>query len=564
MFSATVCAERGDAAGMTLRELQPGVERPLDGEGPPPGDGTLGDGVLGDGVLGGARDRKAKVLRLAGALTRRWAGASIEVFASSSAAALLTWTAIGIHVNPLERVGQVSALASIGLRFTVTVLVLLAVLQVASRWRGGIAFGLATRVVCAALAGLATGFVAAGIVVALRGTPWCLNGRFGDAGRLSEWAAAVITGEAPPSFYPPLPVHAIALYSRWFDLETPFALKHLQIIGTAAMGPLVYASWRLCASPLWALAIGVVTALPLIDPYKPYANTALCVLLPVLVALFGWLRRAGDVDYRKLVALGVAFGVAVSLICLTYFGWFQWSAPGAVVAALLVFPFGRKGAAPRAACLLGTTSLVFAGIAGPFLWRVLRAPFIDNFFYFDTDTDPAYFAMWRWDLPGTVVQWPPYGELGGVGIFTLILAVGLGVSVALGRRHVLVTTVGCVLAGTWVLRYWHAHRMWETRLVQLYPRTSIELLYCSLVLCGYAVYLIVRRFEARRDGEPASWAETELPRRPSAPSNVIGAVCGLALVFGSAGSALADRYMPAKEKPASLRDLAWNGHRGRH
>jgi hypothetical protein len=540
---------------MTLRDVQPGVERRLDDECSPPGD---------EGVLGDASTAKARALRWTGALTRRWAGASAEIVASFGAAALLTWSAIGIDVNPLERVGQVSGLATIGLRFTVTVLVLLVGLHVASRWRGGVVFGPASRVVCAVLAGLVTGFVAAGIVVALRGTPWCLNGRFGDAGRLAKWGAAVSAGEAAPSFYPPLPVHAIALYSRWFDLETPFALKHLQIIGTAAMGPLVYASWRLIASPLWALGIGVVASLPLIDPYKPYANIALCVLLPVLVSLFGWVRRAGDVDYRKLVALGVAFGVAVSLICMTYFGWFQWTAPGALVAALLVFPWARKGAALRAACLMGTTVLVFAGSVGPFIWRVLKEPFVDTFFYFDTDTDPAYFAMWRWDLPGTVIQWPPHGELGGVGVFTLILAAGLGVSVALGRRHVLVTTVGWVFAGTWLLRYWYAHRAWETHLVQLYPRTSIELLYCSLILCGYAVYLLVRRFEAPREGEPASWGETELPRRPSAPSNVIGAVCGLALVLGSAGSAVADRYMPAKEKPASLRDLAWNGHRGRH
>jgi hypothetical protein len=541
---------------MTLRELQAGVERRLDGECPPPGDG--------DGVLGDATNTKARVLHLTGALARRWAGASVEVFASFGAAALLTWSAIGIDVNPLERVGQVSGLAAIGLRFTVAVLVLLAGLQVASRWRGGVAFGLASRVVCAVLAGLVTGFVAAGIVVALRGTPWCLNGRFGDAWRLSKWAAAALEGEAPPFFYPPLPVHAIALYARWFDLDTPFALKHLQIIGTAAMGPLVYGSWRLLASPPWALGIGVVASLPLIDPYKPYANIVLCVLLPVLVSFFGWMRRAGDVDYRKLIALGVVFGAVVSLLCMTYFGWFQWTAPGAIAAALLMFPYGRKGARLRAACFMGTTVLVLTGIVGPFIWRVLQAPFADDFFYFDTDTDPAYFAMWRWDLPGPVVQWPPHGELGGVGLFTLVLAAGLGVSVALGRRHVLVTTVGCVLASTWVMRYWYAHRMWATHQVQLYPRTSIELLYGSLILCGYAVYLVARRFDAARGGEPSCWAETELPQRPSAPSNVIGAVCGLALVLGSAGSAIADRYMPAKEKPASLRDLAWNAHRGRH
>jgi galactan 5-O-arabinofuranosyltransferase len=537
---------------MTSGELQPADERQLgrDDRAPQARDGQ-----------GGLESSARGTFRFMHALTRRWAGAASEIVGSCAAAALLTWSAIGIRVNPLERVGQVSGLAAIGLRFTVAVLILIGCLHAASRWRGGVAFDRTARVVCAALAGLLTGFVAAGVVVGLRGTPWCLNGHVGDAGRLSQWAAGTLVGKPVPSFYPPLPVHTIALYSRWLDLAPQFALKHLQIIGTAAMGPIVYASWRLVASPLWALGIGVLAALPLIDPYKPYANTALAVLLPVLVAFFSWVRRAEAVDYPRLIGVGVAFGAGVSLICLTYFGWFQWSAPGALVAALLVFPFSSKRAALRAACLMGSTGLVLAVVAGPFVWRILQAPFADHFFYFDTDIEPAYFAMWRWDLPGRVGEWPPPGELGGVGLFTLLLATGLAVAVALGRRHVLVTTVSCLLAGCWLMRFWFAQNMWETKLVQLYPRTSIELLYCSLVLCGYAAYLIAKRLGALPG---AAAPERELPRQYSTPSVVLGAVCGLALVFGSSASAIADRYMPAREKPPSLGDLAFQAHRERH
>jgi hypothetical protein len=538
---------------MTSGELQPGDERQLGRDEPAP-QARDGQGGLESGGAGS--------FRLVRALTRRWAGAASEIIGSFAAAGLLTWSATGIAVNPLERVGQVSGLAAIGLRFTVGVLILIGCLHAASRWRGGVAFDRTARVVCAALAGLLTGFVAAGIVVGLRGTPWCLYGHLGDAGRLAKWAAATLVGEPVPPYYPPLPVHTIALYSRWLDLPPAFALKHLQIIGTAAMGPIVYASWRLIASPLWALGIGVLAALPIIDPYKPYANTALAVLLPVLVAFFSWVRRAEHVEYRRLVGVGAAFGAGVSLICLTYFGWFQWSAPGALVAALLVFPFSSKRAALRAACLMGSTGLVLAAIAGPFVWRLIQTSFDDDFFYFDTNTDPAYFAMWRWDLPGAVGEWPPPGELGGVGLFTLLLAAGLGVAVALGRRHVLVTTVSCLLAGCWLMRLWFAQDMWATKLVQLYPRTAIELLYCSLVMCGYAAYLLVNRLRASLPGAPAP--ERELPRHYSTPSVVLGAVCGLALVFGSAASAIADRYMPAHEKPLSLRQLAFQSHREPH
>jgi galactan 5-O-arabinofuranosyltransferase len=55
----------------------------------------------------------------------------------------------------------------------------------------------------------------------------------------------------------------------------------------------------------------------------------------------------------------------------------------------------------------------------------------DRYFYFDTSVEPAYIAMWRNDLPGDVGPWPPPGELAGVGVFTLLLVVGLGAAVAL-------------------------------------------------------------------------------------------------------------------------------------
>ncbi|HTV18263.1 MAG TPA: hypothetical protein VMG12_06320 [Polyangiaceae bacterium] len=483
---------------------------------------------------------------------RRWGPGALELCVSLAAAGALAASGLAIRVDPLDRVGQVSALAGIGFRYVVAGLVGVALLSAASRIRAGAGFDLAFRLACGALAGLTTGFIAAGIVVALRGTPWCLNGNLGDTGRLAAWAAAAQHGERFP-FYPPLPVHTLALYASAFDLEPVFAIKHLQIIGTALVGPFAYASWRLLLNPLWALGIGVVSALSLIDPYKPYANMVLIALVPWLVLFFGRMRAAGALGPRRVVLEGALFGAGFGLLYLWYYGWFQWSAPGAVAAALVLFPWRSAGARVQAAGFVGSTTLVFAAIAGRLVWRALSEGFNDDYFYFDTRIDPSYFAMWLWDLPGPVGTWPPPGEVGGVGLFTLLLAAGMGVAIARGRRHVLVTTLGCIIGGAWLLRLGYAQHMWETKLVQLYPRTSIELFYCALVLSGYALYLVLER--PRPDAE-----RTRSAGQSPLPSTRFGAFCALLLVFGSAASALTDRYMPAREKPASLRILAWNAH----
>jgi hypothetical protein len=490
-------------------------------------------------------------------LLARVAGVGLELFVSLVAAGALAWSAQSIQVDPLDRVGQVSGLAGIGFRFLLAVLTCVSVLHVASRVRGGAAFELASRGVCATLAGLSTGFIAAGIVVALRGTPFGLNATIADAGRLARWAAAEQRGEPWP-FYPPLPIQTLALYARVFDLPTEYALKHVQIIGTAIVGPIAYASWRLLMSPLWALAIGVVSALPLVEPYKPYANITLIVFFPLLVSFLGWLRRSGELDYRTLALGGALSGAAFGVIYLSYFGWFQWSAPGAITAALLLFPWRNRDSRTRGACWLASAGAVFAALAGKLVWQGLKQGFRDDFFYFDTYTNPAYFAMWRYDLPGRVGLWPPPGELAGVGVFTLLLAVGVGVAIARGSRHVLVLTGAHLMAGAWLLRFWYAQRMFETKLVQLFPRTTTEILYCALVLTGYAVYLVLER--PLPDAQHARFADGARAGRGHLPSTLLGAVCGLALVFGSAASALADRYMPAREKPPSLGDLAWVAH----
>jgi hypothetical protein len=165
----------------------------------------------------------------------------------------------------------------------------------------------------------------------------------------------------------------------------------------------------------------------------------------------------------------------------------------------------------------------------------------DDYFYFDVATDPAYFAMWKGDLPGNVTVWPPYGELGGLGVYSLLLFAGFGTAIAFGRRSAAVITLACVIAGAWLLRFYYAHYLYETKLVQLYPRTSIELAYCFAVITGFAIHFIVDHFAP--------------VRRPVA---AIGALCGLVFVIGAAGSSIADRYMPARERTLGL--LAESAH----
>jgi hypothetical protein len=480
----------------------------------------------------------------------RWIAPTAEVLVCLLAAGLFPLVSLNIKVNPLERTGQVSGLASLEFRFTLVAIALVAALVLAARLRRGIAFDITSRLVCAAISGLATGLVAGGIVVALRGTSFGLNGAIGDTRNLALSADAIRAGVVIPTVYPPGPLHVLAWYADLFDLKTLYAIKHLQIIGTAVLGPAVYLSWRLMLRPAWALGIGLVASLPLIDSaaYKPYSTIVLMVFIPIVIRFLQVLRRAGEQPMMRIAQYGVAFGAAFGLLCLLYSGWFKWSAPGLLVAGLLLFPWRawRKGLV-----LVGLVGVMFALIAGAYIHGVLTetSKLDDAFVYFDALTEPTYIAMFGGELPASQV-WPPLGELGGVGLFTIVLAIGLGCAVALGRSRTVVITVCSTMAGAWLLRFWYAHLMWKTKLVQLYPRTTAEILYCLLILCGYAAYLAVERVKRN--------AAADSPLR--SPSGLIGAVCGLLLLFGSAGSLISNRYMPNDSTPMSFGILAWNAH----
>ena len=123
---------------------------------------------------------------------------------------------------------------------------------------------------------------------------------------------------------------------------------------------------------------------------------------------------------------------------------------------------------------------------------------------------------------------------------------------ALGGRQVAVLVLGGCLTSAWLMRFEFASQMYATQSVQLYPRTTPEILYCLLLLAGFAVY-----FASQRYGRPpgASGAEVEeIAQNRSRPSSflsglpkgasTIGALCAVVLFSLFAGAATADRYMP--------------------
>lgn len=155
-------------------------------------------------------------------------------------------------------------------------------------------------------------------------------------------------GQRPPLRLPGLPaaLYTLGYYAEWFrGGNTAYAFKDLQILGAAAFGPLVYLCWRMLLGPVRALAFGVAPAFALIDAYKPYSQTVLVVLVPVLVAMVVSLSRSGTQGWRPLLVKGAGFGALLGVMFLTYSGWFLWSAAGVLFAALLYFPWRDGGSA---------------------------------------------------------------------------------------------------------------------------------------------------------------------------------------------------------------------------
>jgi galactan 5-O-arabinofuranosyltransferase len=99
-----------------------------------------------------------------------------------------------------------------------------------------------------------------------------------------------------------------------------------------------------------------------------------------------------------------------------------------------------------------------------------------------------------------------------------------------------------------VLRLAIAAQMYDTQTVQLYPRTTAEILFCLLVLA-----VLAARHGGRRLQD--AWRARTVPGNGRVPRNatpLIGALSAAVLLALSMGSATADRYLPRDDKSVGL------------
>ncbi len=505
---------------------------------------------------GGPRGRLTSLARIVPGRSSRLVMA--EALVSVVAAIGSVLLARSVEVDPLDRVGQVSGLAGVGLHYVLLGLAVVALLAACTRWASPAAASAVRALACAALAGLVTGLVAAGLLVALRGTSWPLFANNGDSRVLAGWAGDLLQGRDVPANYPPLALHALAAWSHLTGVAPATSLKVLQIAGSALFGPLAYLGWRLVLSPLWALVLVLVAAMPLMDLYKPYTNIVLVVALPLVVRLLGVLRQASESSWSRLVLWGAGGGAALAVLFLLYSGWFLWSAPGVFLACVCLFPWRR--AAGRGAVMLLAACVAFVAVSARHLVGLLTASgsVMDRYFYFDTYVEPAYVAMWRNDMPGPVGPWPPPGEFAGMGIVSALLAVGLGAALFVGRRRTDVLVLAACLAGSWVLRLHLASRMWADGAVQLYPRTTAEILFCLLALSVLAIMVSVRRALHWLAHLRAVDASADSSMSCVLPAGGLAVIATALLAGLFMGSATADRYMPRNDGSAGY--LAFVAH----
>ncbi|WP_406737966.1 hypothetical protein OG365_14310 [Streptomyces sp. NBC_00853] len=502
--------------------------------------------------------------------TRRRVLFCAEILVSLAAALGYTLLCGRIDVNPMVRVAQVSGLAKMQQYAALLGIPILALLLYTAHRGSLMRHQLVKRLVCAALAGLSTGVIAGGVVVALNGTPWALGGQEGDPSVLIAMANSFLHGEGPSGIYPPL---FPGLMAAWAKLRydgaggTGFALKDFQIFFTAIAGPMAYLAWRLLLRPFWALLIAVPSAILFMDPIRPYSHASMLVLLPLLGYTLREIRRSGDRPLRATLLRGAVLGLVFGVVFLWYSGWYVWAAPGVFLLALCVFPWrAGKAVVQRTAAFVGVT-LVTAGVVGaPLIYQMARlgSQNPDRYAFLAVYVDPAYVLGWVSDRSGKLdyQTWPAAGEMAGQSGFALLLLFAAGLGVGLGLRNIMVLTAAATLAGAWLARFWFASHMAQDKAVQLFPRTTWIIMYCLMILAVLGMMAVVDR--------GSGWAERTLRPSGAAPAARVvsrrvvaqlatGMVCAIALFATMGASWSVNRYMPQSDDMTMGID-AWRAH----
>lgn len=440
------------------------------------------------------------------------------------------------------RVGHVSALAALQIPFFLVVAVALVLIVVAPRLPKF--QDLLVAFAPALLAGAATGYIAGSINIALAGTNWPLFGSSGDSGVILEWLRNFLSGEPLPETYPPGYLWFISFIAKLLHAPVEFSAKLAQIVATAAIGPIAYIAWRLVVGPFFALALGVIAMLPLISPYKPYPNLMLVILIALVVRFILDLRRVQATDRKWAIVRGLLVGTCVGASALIYSGWFVWSAMGIVAVVALNFPWKKgKFAVTNSLWFVGSTLLSIVVIGGIHLIPMLRETLFghavsDSYFYSDTFVDPAYYLMAQSDQSdGT--GWPPLGELGGVGIFMILLACAVAIAISFSWKNPIVQVSVLVVASALAARYFVATLMVYRNAVYLWPRTQAVLIFALLLIAAFVLRYL---WNLLRKYAPKSYSIT---------SSRAGLVVAFALILSSSVSSIASAYYPIDSNTTS-------------
>ncbi len=276
-----------------------------------------------------------------------------------SLAALITWLACLPVAFAAAAIGQ-------GDPFRLRV----AMIPVAVLVAGVIAVGLATRRLPADLAsgiaaGLAGGWVAFTLRVAVHGTPFAFGGLGSDAGRLAAmanryshaWRSSDGIVPSVPSNYPPLFPWLVGRLSALFHVPAWRLLSPAEAITLSFAVIAGYLLWRRLLPGPVALALSLPVLVCFSLPEKAYEILALAVFIPWAVATFGDPPR-GRLHWLPAGLIG---GLSISL----YWAFIVFGALGVLALAVLTW----RGSPDRARYVRHVTlTILVAVVVASWYW----------------------------------------------------------------------------------------------------------------------------------------------------------------------------------------------------